>query len=83
MLATSAIAIFLIAWSAVFLVDYLLRISHFEPYLRLTSRFGIEISPFQVRFYLTAHHNYTDVHSEPLLKETGESDRSPKKSGQL
>lgn len=54
MLATSAIAIFLIAWSAVFLVDYVLRVARFEPYLRLSHRFGIEISPFQLRFYVTS-----------------------------
>lgn len=54
MLATSAIAIFLIAWSAVFLVDYVLRVAHFEPYLRLSHRFGIEISPFQLKFYVTS-----------------------------
>lgn len=53
MLATSAIAIFLIAWSAVFLIDYVLRVAHFEPYLRLSHRFGIEVSPFQLRFYVT------------------------------
>lgn len=54
MLATSAIAIFLIAWSAVFLVDYILRVAHFEPYLRLSHRYGIEVSPFQLRFYITS-----------------------------
>ncbi|CAL2036699.1 unnamed protein product [Caenorhabditis brenneri] len=54
MLATSAVAIFLIAWSAIFLLDYVLRVAHFEPYLRLSHRFGIEVSPFQLKFYVTA-----------------------------
>lgn len=54
MLATSAIAIFLIAWSAIFLIDYVLRVAHFEPYLRLSNRYGIEVSPFQLRFYITS-----------------------------
>ncbi|CAI2349014.1 unnamed protein product [Caenorhabditis sp. 36 PRJEB53466] len=76
MLATSAIAIFLIAWSAVFLIDYVLRVAHFEPYLRLSHRFGIEVTPFQLRFYVTPHHVHTDIHKESLLKETGDTKKN-------
>lgn len=53
MLAVSAIAIFVIAWCAIFLVDYVLRFALFEPYLRFVHRFGIEVSPFQLKFYVT------------------------------
>uniref|UniRef100_A0A1I7SXF9 Membrane-bound transcription factor site-2 protease n=1 Tax=Caenorhabditis tropicalis TaxID=1561998 RepID=A0A1I7SXF9_9PELO len=76
MLATSAIAIFLIAWSAVFLVDYVLRVAHFEPYLRLSHRFGIEVSPFQLRFYITSLPRETILLNDKveILEEDKKSD---------
>ncbi|KAF1761945.1 hypothetical protein GCK72_010204 [Caenorhabditis remanei] len=76
MLATSAIAIFLIAWSAIFLIDYVLRVAHFEPYLRLSHRFGIEVSPFQIRFYVTAPPKETTLLNDKvdILDEEKKSD---------
>uniref|UniRef100_A0A8R1HTM7 Uncharacterized protein n=1 Tax=Caenorhabditis japonica TaxID=281687 RepID=A0A8R1HTM7_CAEJA len=70
MLWTSALAIFLIAWSAVFLIDYVLRVAHFEPYLRLSALFGIEVSPFQLKFYVTPHHDVL-ADKQTLIKSDG------------
>ncbi|PIC43012.1 hypothetical protein B9Z55_009903 [Caenorhabditis nigoni] len=76
MLATSAIAIFLIAWSAIFLIDYVLRVAQFEPYLHLCHRYGIEVSPFQLRFYVTSPPKETI-----LLNEKADILDDEKKSG--
>ncbi|CAD6188526.1 unnamed protein product [Caenorhabditis auriculariae] len=52
MLLTTALAVFLIAWSSIFLFDYVLRLKNYEPYIRFSYRVGLEVSPLQIRFYL-------------------------------
>ncbi|CAB3402621.1 unnamed protein product [Caenorhabditis bovis] len=78
MLLTSTIAIFLIAWSSIFLVDYVLRSRNFEPYIRFVNRYGIEISPFQLRFYI--HQNSDLIESVSLIKNENEVEKKSAKN---
>lgn len=51
MLVSTALLLFLIAWSAAFLVDYLLRQRNYRPYLDVADKYGLHVSLFQLRFY--------------------------------
>uniref|UniRef100_A0A0K0CWX2 Membrane-bound transcription factor site-2 protease n=1 Tax=Angiostrongylus cantonensis TaxID=6313 RepID=A0A0K0CWX2_ANGCA len=48
MLFTAALSYFLISWSSIFLLDYVLRVRNFVPYLNFANKYGLEVSPFQV-----------------------------------
>ncbi|KJH41277.1 peptidase, M50 family [Dictyocaulus viviparus] len=48
MLFTTALSYFLISWSSVFLLDYILRIKNFAPYVDFAYKYGLEVTPFQV-----------------------------------
>ncbi|KIH58382.1 peptidase, M50 family [Ancylostoma duodenale] len=47
MLFTTALSYFLISWSSVFLLDYVLRIKNFAPYVNFANKYGLEVAPFQ------------------------------------
>ncbi|VDO30380.1 unnamed protein product [Haemonchus placei] len=53
MLFTAALSYFLISWSSIFLLDYVLRIRNFTPYVNFANKYGLEVAPFQVcyRFF--------------------------------
>uniref|UniRef100_A0A915EJ41 Uncharacterized protein n=1 Tax=Ditylenchus dipsaci TaxID=166011 RepID=A0A915EJ41_9BILA len=66
MLATTALSLFFLFWSTLFLVDFYLRSIHFAKYLDFVERHGLSISPFQIRFYI----NRVD-HSSSSLSSSG------------
>ncbi|GMS88246.1 hypothetical protein PENTCL1PPCAC_10421, partial [Pristionchus entomophagus] len=51
MLVSTALLVFLIAWSSAFLLDYFLRLNNYRPYLDLADKYGLHVSLFQLRFY--------------------------------
>ncbi|KAK6740184.1 hypothetical protein RB195_008573 [Necator americanus] len=55
MLFTTALSYFLISWSSVFLLDYVLRVKNFTPYVNFANKYGLEVSPFQLRVYTTRY----------------------------
>ncbi|CAJ0600121.1 unnamed protein product [Cylicocyclus nassatus] len=55
MLFTTALSYFLISWSSVFLLDYVLRIKNFTPYVNFANKYGLEVAPFQLRFYTSRY----------------------------
>ncbi|EYC04570.1 hypothetical protein Y032_0087g2087 [Ancylostoma ceylanicum] len=55
MLFTTALSYFLISWSSVFLLDYVLRIKNFAPYVNFANKYGLEVAPFQLRVYTTRY----------------------------
>ncbi|CAI4229021.1 unnamed protein product [Auanema sp. JU1783] len=57
MLFSSVLAIFLISWSSLFLLDYVLRVKGCIPYISFAEKYGLEVSPFQIRLYTTCNDN--------------------------
>ncbi|KAE9418934.1 hypothetical protein Angca_002348, partial [Angiostrongylus cantonensis] len=55
MLFTAALSYFLISWSSIFLLDYVLRVRNFVPYLNFANKYGLEVSPFQLRVYVARY----------------------------
>ncbi|KAK6028676.1 peptidase, M50 family [Ostertagia ostertagi] len=55
MLFTAALSYFLISWSSIFLLDYVLRIRNFTPYVNFANKYGLEVAPFQLRIYTTRY----------------------------
>ncbi|PAV58328.1 hypothetical protein WR25_14718 isoform B [Diploscapter pachys] len=55
---STAVCYFLIGWSCIFLIDYILRLKRCLPYLQFVNKYALEVSPFQIRFYT---HRYTDT----------------------
>jgi hypothetical protein len=58
MLLTTAFSVFLIAWSVLYLIDYLLRNWQIGWYLQFVVRHNLVVSPFQIRFYWERFENY-------------------------
>ncbi|VDM54133.1 unnamed protein product [Angiostrongylus costaricensis] len=55
MLFTAALSYFLISWSSIFLLDYVLRVRNFVPYMNFANKYGLEVSPFQLRVYVARY----------------------------
>ncbi|GMT17520.1 hypothetical protein PFISCL1PPCAC_8817 [Pristionchus fissidentatus] len=65
MLISTALLLFFIVWSSIFLLDYFLRLRIYRPYLDIANRYGFHVSLFQLRFYTSRNRDVDHLLQSP------------------